>query len=140
MGLAEVIAVDASAVLAIVLDEPEKRTMITAIELAGGGVLSPVNWWEAAVKARTVKGDDGAKILRAILVSLNIRIAPTDEAQANAAFDAHVRFGRGTPAALNLGDCFAYALAAAEGDGLLFKGEDFPKTDARPALLDVTER
>ncbi len=134
MGPAEVIAVDASAVLAIVLDEPEKRTMITAIELAGGGLMSPVNWWEAAVKARIVKGDDGAGILSAILQSLNIRIAPTDEAQAQTAFAAHVRFGRGTPAALNLGDCFAYALATAEGDGLLFKGEDFAKTDVRPAL------
>lgn len=99
-----------------------------------GGVISPVNWWEVAVRAHTVKGDQGVGIIESILSRLNTRIAPSDEAQARTAFDAHVRFGRGTPAALNLGDCFAYALATAEGDGLLFKGEDFPRTDIRSAL------
>ena len=46
-----------------------------------------------------------------------------------------MRFGKGTGRGpLNLGDCFAYALAQAEGDGLLFKGDDFPKTDVKPAI------
>ena len=128
------ITVDASALLAIILEEPDQDELLLAIEAAGGGVVSPVNWWEVAVRARAVKGEQGLTVVKMVLGRLNVRVAPVDEAQAHTAFDAHVRFGRGTPAALNLGDCFAYALAAAEGDGLLFKGEDFPKTDARPAL------
>ena len=128
------IVVDASAFLAVLLREPEREMMLSALEVAHGGAMSPVNWWEVLVRARALKGDAGVQDAARLREKFNIRIAPIDEAQAQAAFDAHVQFGRGTPAALNLGDCFAYALAAAEGDGLLFKGEDFPKTDVRSAF------
>jgi ribonuclease VapC len=64
-----------------------------------------------------------------------IRIEPVSERQARIALDAFDRFGKGTghPAGLNYGDCFAYALAIDAGEPLLFKGEDFPKTDVVPA-------
>jgi ribonuclease VapC len=128
-----VISVDALALLAIGLNEPDGDQYLELLAHRGG-VISPVNWWEAAVRMRTFHGESGLRELERILTRLDIRIAPTDDIQAQTAFEAHVRFGRGTPAALNLGDCFAYALAAAEGDGLLFKGEDFLKTDVRSAL------
>ncbi len=127
------ISVDASALLAIGLNEPDGDRYLEVLARRGG-VISPVNWWEAAVRMRTFHGEKGLEELERILTRLNVRIAPTDDTQAQTAFNAHVRFGRGTPAALNLGDCFAYALATAEGDGLLFKGEDFRRTDVRSAL------
>ena len=62
-------------------------------------------------------------------------VAPFDQEQARAAREAFLRFGKGRhPAALNFGDCAAYALAKARRAPLLFKGEDFPKTDIAPAL------
>ena len=128
------IAVDASAVLAILKREPERDAFLAFLLKQNGAVISPVNWWEVSVRARALRGRLGVQEAADLLTKLNIRILPIDETQAHAAFDAHVRFGRGTPAALNLGDCFAYALASAEGEGLLFKGADFPRTDVQPAL------
>ncbi len=128
------IVLDASAILAVLLIEPEREMMLAALEAAGGGVISPVNWWEVTVRARALRGDRGLQQVTDLLQTMRVHISPTDEAQTRAAFNAHVRFGRGTAAALNLGDCFAYALAKQEGDGLLFKGEDFPKTDVRSAI------
>ena len=108
--------------------------MMATLAEAGGAVISPVNWWEVVVRARALRGESGVNEATQVLSSFNIRIVPIDEAQTRAAFDAHVRFGRGTPAALNLGDCFAYALAKTAGGALLFKGEDFARTDMRSAL------
>lgn len=69
------------------------------------------------------------------LKAAGIEIAPVTAEQARLARQAYRRFGKGRhPAALNLGDCFAYALAVAEGEPLLFKGEDFARTDLQPAL------
>ncbi len=113
--------------------------MIRVLEIARSGVMSPVNWWEVLVRARALRGEGGVQDAMRLKGIFNIHIAPTDEAQTRAAFDAQVRFGRGTPAALNLGDCFAYALAKQESDGLLFKGEDFPKTDVRSALSAIEQ-
>ena len=72
--------------------------------------------------------------LKALLEELRVRIAPTTEEQAWAAVSASARYGRGTPAGLNLGDCFAYALAQVRGAALLYKGRDFPLTDVLSAI------
>ncbi len=65
----------------------------------------------------------------ALLSALKVTVVSVTPQEARAAADAFVRFGRHRPAGLNMGDCFAYALAKAEGDGLLFKGKDVPRTD-----------
>jgi len=66
-----------------------------------------------------------------------VRTAPITDTETHTALAAFSRYGkgRGHPAELNLGDCFAYALAKEREEPLLFKGEDFPKTDIEPALI-----
>jgi ribonuclease VapC len=130
-----VIAVDASAILAILLEEPEAASFEAALLESGGGVMSPVNHWEVLVRARAVKGDIGHRAAEAILTTFGVEIGDMTAAHSRLAATAHDRFGKRTPAKLNLGDCFAYALAMTEGDGLLFKGDDFPKTDVKSALV-----
>jgi ribonuclease VapC len=128
------LVVDASALLAMLLDEPEALAFRDALLSASGAVISPVNLWETALRVRTVKGEAGTLELDGLLARLKVQVAPTTEAQTWAAIDAAKRFGRGTPARLNLGDCFAYALASVENLPLLYKGDDFPLTDVRSAL------
>jgi ribonuclease VapC len=127
-----VIAVDASALLAILLQEPEAPEFRALLDAAAGGLISPVNYWEVMARAGSAKGDEGRAAAEALLAAFSIEIAPVTTEQARLAVEAHRKFGRGTKAALNLGDCFAYALAVVEGDGLLFKGGDFPLTDIAP--------
>ncbi|MFZ3006956.1 MAG: type II toxin-antitoxin system VapC family toxin [Phenylobacterium sp.] len=128
------IVVDASAVLAILLEEPEAAAFETLLLENGGGLMSPVNHWEVLVRARNARGDIGYAAAEALLSGLGIEIAEISATHSRSAANAHVRFGKATPAKLNLGDCFAYALAAEQGGGLLFKGDDFPKTDIASAL------
>ena len=72
-----------------------------------------------------------------LLREASIDIEPVDEIQAKLARQAYRTFGRGSghPARLNLGDCFAYALARRRGEPMLFKGNDFVHTDITPALV-----
>lgn len=73
--------------------------------------------------------------IRSLLADLTVEIVAFDESLAWRAFAAHQRFGKGNhPAGLNFGDCFSYALAVSRDAPLLFKGEDFAKTDVRRAL------
>lgn len=127
------IAVDASAVLAILLQEPEARDFRARLQ-AAGGLLSPVNHWEILARAYGLGGREGAAQAQRLLQDLHIEVADLNEAASTAAFEAFVRYGKGNGGPLNLGDCFAYALAEREGDGLLFKGDDFPKTDVESAI------
>ena len=79
-------------------------------------------------------GAVAADSLDALLAQAGIEAVPVTVEQMEAARQAWRRFGRGNhPAALNFGDCFAYALARVTGEPLLFKGEDFPQTDIRAA-------
>jgi ribonuclease VapC len=131
-----VIAVDASAVLAILLQEDEAGRFAQRLAEAGGGAISPVNYWEALIKANRVHGTAGAALVDEVLAELNVTVSEIDATNARSAAVAFERF-RGRPGGrLNLGDSFAYALAAREGDGLLYKGNDFPKTDVKNALYD----
>jgi ribonuclease VapC len=129
------IAVDASAVLAILLDEPEADVFRAVLGGAGGAVMSPVNYWEVLVRAHSIGGLQGRAIAESLLEALNIMIASGDAAAARRAAEAFATYGKGSGsgAQLNLGDCFAYALAERESEGLLFKGGDFPKTDVAAA-------
>lgn len=126
-------AVDASAILAILLKEPDADRFDTALADAGGGVMSAVNHWEVLVRAWASFGDPGRDAAEGVLDRLGVKIVPATDEDARAAASAFERFGKRSGGRLNLGDCFAYALARREGHGLLFKGGDFPKTDVLAA-------
>lgn len=127
--------IDTSALLAILCDEAERRSFNEAIEAAEGCELSAANLVETTIVIEHRFGPDGVRDLDLFIARARIGIAPVDTDQAHAARAAWGRFGKGRhPAGLNFGDCFAYALAKTRGDCLLFKGEDFARTDIRPCL------
>ena len=128
------IAVDASAVLAILLEEDDAATFVDALVDADSGVISAVNYWEALVGAARVFGPASERVVAGLLDDAGVSIAPVDAEMARAAATAFARFQGRPGGRLNLGDSFAYALAEREGDGLLYKGNDFPKTDVKSVL------
>lgn len=126
---------DTSALLAILCDEPERRSFNEAIEAADERELSAAGLVETAIVLEHRFGPEGVRDLDLFITRAQIGIAPVDSDQAHAARAAYARFGKGRHAAgLNFGDCFAYALAKTRGDCLLFKGLDFARTDIRPCL------
>jgi ribonuclease VapC len=129
------VIVDASAALAILLEEPEGPQMEDLL-LAGSArhSMSPVNYLEAAVRVDSRPEVPKGHELDPLLTALRIDIVQITPEQATIAREAYQMFGRGNhPAKLNLGDCFAYALAKARGEPLLFKGDDFSMTDVEAA-------
>lgn len=128
--------VDASAVLAILLEEEEGPTFkLLLAETTADLVISPLNYLEAAVCVDRLPTNGKARELDPLLAALEVKVAPTTSQQALLAREAYQRFGKGNhPAKLNLGDCFAYALAKVRKEPLLFKGNDFRQTDVEAAL------
>lgn len=123
---------DSSAIMAILLLEPEAAEFIQAIAQASRRLISAATLVELAIVAETRRGKAGAQDVDHFIAAANIEIMPFDNAQAIVARDAWRRFGRGKHrAGLNFGDCFAYALAQAHNDILLFKGDDFAHTDVK---------
>ena len=97
--------------------------------------MSVANTLEASIVVEGRGGAEAGAELDAFLESTGIELAPVSVEQLSAARRAWRRFGRGNhPAALNFGDCFAYALAVATGEPLLYKGDDFARTDIAAAL------
>ncbi|MBV9570531.1 MAG: type II toxin-antitoxin system VapC family toxin [Alphaproteobacteria bacterium] len=126
--------VDASALLAILFTEPERRAFSLALNHASSALLSPVNWYEAVVNAES-HGTPEVKALESLIQRIGIQIIPVDEVQMKLAHAAWRKYGKGRhKARLNMGDCFAYALAKHTGESLLYKGKDFVHTDIRSAL------
>jgi ribonuclease VapC len=126
--------VDASALVAILFREPEKDRFRELIARDPEPAISPFNFIEAAVRADGL-GPEMSEGFDFLFRETGIRIAASDERQARLAREAYARYGKGNhPAKLNLGDCFAYALAKARDEPLLFKGEDFRLTDVEAAL------
>jgi ribonuclease VapC len=123
-----VITVDASAIVAILLDESDGDEYLQIL-MAGPSVMSPISYWEAAVAARRSLGVVGHAELDGLINQLAVRIEPITETTARAAVRASALFGRHTKADLNLGDCFSYALAKEQEGRLLYKGNDFIHTD-----------
>lgn len=123
--------VDSSAVVAIVLGEPDAESLLARLTRAETPVrVSAANLVEASIVVEARQGSDAARDLQLLLTGLGAEVVPVTEEQAGLAVAAWRRFGKGRhPAALNLGDCFAYALARATGEPLLFKGDDFAQTD-----------
>ncbi|UFU04267.1 type II toxin-antitoxin system VapC family toxin [Ruania suaedae] len=127
--------VDTSALVAVLLGEGDAEAIADA--LARGPVrISAATLVEARVVLLATVGPEGRRRLDALLQEAEVEVVPTDAAQADIAADAYRDYGKGTghPAALNLGDCFSYALATARREPLLYKGENFSHTDVRPAL------
>jgi len=122
--------IDTSALLAILLDETERRTFIEAIEMAESRVMSVATFVEVSIVLEARFGAEGLRDLDLFIDRADIEIAAVDLEQGNLARLAFSRFGKGRhPAGLNFGDCFSYALAVARGEPLLYKGEDFGQTD-----------
>ncbi len=123
------IAVDSSALVAIVLGEPELERF-SAIMGREPSVVCAASLMESAMVLESRQGPDAVQELRSALREARTEIVPVDEDLAWAAHGAWRRFGRGRhPASLNYGDCFSYALAKTLMVPLLFKGDDFAQTD-----------
>jgi ribonuclease VapC len=131
-----VIVLDTSAVVAILGREPEaddltdRATREAATQISAGTAL------ELSIVVLAKWGPEGLDRLDALLRELRATVQPMDEAQVRLGTEAYRRYGRGSgsPAKLNFGDCFAYALARSLSAPLLFKGDDFLHTDIAPAL------
>ena len=127
--------IDTSALAAIAFGEPERQSFIKAIEAADSRQLSAATFVETSMVIEARHGAEGVRVLDLFLSRSMIDLIAVDDEQAREARLAFSRYGKGRhPAGLNFGDCFAYALAITSGEPLLFKGEDFSKTDIVPAL------
>lgn len=125
--------VDTSAIVAIAQREPGWRG-IAELAAESECVMSAGSWLELGIVARQ-RGEAVAVQVDALLESLGVSIAPVTVEQARIARFAYARYGRGSgsPAQLNFGDCFAYALAVERRESLLFVGDDFSQTDVLAA-------
>lgn len=126
--------IDTSAIIAILLDEPEAEAFARKIKESSERLVSAASLLEASIVLESRKGAESAQALDVFIYRTAIRIVPFDERQAELARAAWRRFGKGRHrAALNYADCMVYALAKATDSNLLYKGGDFALTDAVPA-------
>jgi ribonuclease VapC len=128
--------IDASALIAILRDEPEARTFAKAIAGTNIRRVSAVNYVEAAAVIDASRNPVASRRFDDLFREAGLVIEQVTEAQARIAREAYRDFGKGSghPAGLNFGDCFAYALAKTTGEPILFKGDDFSRTDLSPVL------
>jgi ribonuclease VapC len=127
--------IDTSAMLAILLDEPERAGFIAAIEKEATRAMSVASFVECSLVLDARFGPDAVRDLDLFIARAHVSLVPIDTDQAYAARQAYRRFGKGRhAAALNFGDCFAYALARTMAEPLLFKGADFALTDVEQAI------
>lgn len=136
------IVVDTSAIVAILRNEPEKDRFVDAILAASPRFISAVSLQEAGMVLAGRSGNAAVwEPLDALLARLEAEVVAHDAALARIARTAFIRFGKGRhPAQLNFGDCAAYALASANSLGLLFKGDDFARTDILAVVAAYTNR
>jgi ribonuclease VapC len=127
--------IDTSALLAILLNEPERRPFNEALEAAESRVMSAATFVEVSMVIESRFGAEGIRDLDLFVDRAGIGLAAVDAEQAQVARRAFSRFGKGRHrAGLNYGDCFSYALAAVLGEPLLYKGNDFNQTDISSAM------
>lgn len=127
--------VDTSAILAILMDEDERPRFTAAISDAAEAAISAGTLLETAIVVEARYGAEGGQLLDLLLERASMEIVPVDAQQVRLAQEGYRRFGKGRhPAGLNFGDCFAYALARHRRQRLLFKGDDFPRTDIVAAI------
>lgn len=124
--------VDTSALMAVLLGEPEAETFARLLADDPKILISAFNALESAIVIEAKKGEAGGRELDLLLHRARIDIIPFTADQVELARTAWRQFGKGQhPAGLNIGDCCAYALAKFSGEPLLFKGKDFSHTDIR---------
>ena len=124
--------IDTSAIAAILFDEPDAAALEGKIVDDPVRLMSAATFLEATIVIEARLGDPGGREFDLWLHRAEVEILPVDAVQADMARRAWRRFGRGRhPAGLNYGDCFSYALAATHDEPLLFKGDDFTKTDVK---------
>jgi ribonuclease VapC len=122
--------VDSSALVAILLEEPEGHLFDVAMLRSSFCVISSTTLFEASMILQSRRGRDGVVDLDGLILRLGIEVLPFTESQALIARRAFESYGKGRHAAgLNFGDCMVYAAAKESGEELLFKGTDFGQTD-----------
>lgn len=127
--------IDTSALIAILLGEPESARLAAAIGENPVRLMSAFSALETAVVIEARKGESGGRELDLLLYRAQIDIVPLNAEQMALARNAWWRFDQGQhPAGLNLGDCCAYALSKYAGYPLLFKGNDFSQTDLQAVI------
>jgi ribonuclease VapC len=130
--------IDASAIVAVLTREPDADVLADLLEQARAPITSPIAVFEAALgvcRKRHASVEEAEADVRAFLDLARVRVVGITDKETTTALKAFARYGkgRGHPAQLNLGDCFAYAVATTYRTSLLFKGDDFGKTDVRSA-------
>lgn len=128
--------VDTSAVIAVLNAEDGWQDYDRSLRSATDVQMSAATYVELGIVVDRREDPAISRLLDRLMTQWSVKITELTPAQAAIARSAHRDFRRGTghPAGLNLGDCFAYALAADTGQPLLFKGDDFSHTDITPAL------
>jgi len=128
------IFVDASAIVAILTVEPESPALVLALEASATRRTSALAVFEAVLaicRKRSMTVETASESVADFLTAAEIVVEPIEASHGRLALAAHERYGkgRGHPAGLNMGDCFAYAMASSLGAALLCKGDDFVHTD-----------
>ncbi len=128
--------VDTSALIAILRDEPDAETFALAIATAQRPRISAANYLETAIVIDSSRDPIASRHVDDLVATAGLQIEAVTRDHAMLARAAYRDFGKGSghPARLNFGDCFAYALARAAREPLLFKGADFSHTDVEPAV------
>ena len=125
--------IDSSAILAALFDEADRDFFLEALSQPSRKFMSAINYLETSIVVEARKGPRGSQLLNEFLATIAIETLPFDASQSLVAFDAWRTYGKGRhPAGLNLGDFAAYALAKTLNQELLFKGDDFSRTDVAP--------
>jgi len=128
--------IDTSAVIVVLLGEPETASFVRALAGAPKKLISAFNALESAIVIEAKKGEAGGRELDLLLHRAQIEIIVLNGDQLELARTAWRKYGKGNHSAgLNIGDCCAYALAKYSGEPLLFKGNDFSQTDIQ-AVID----
>ena len=127
--------IDTSALIAILLGEPETEFFVRVLADDPKKMISAFNALESAIVIEAKKGEAGGRELDLLMHRARIETIPLNGDQVELALTAWRKYGKGNhPAGLNIGDCCAYALAKYSGEPLLFKGKDFSRTDIRPVI------
>jgi ribonuclease VapC len=131
--------IDSSAIVAILQEEPEMDIFLALLNADSTRLMSAASYAESAIIIEDRYGYEGMRDFKLLITEAGVEVEPVTYEQAELAHEAYRQYGRGNhPARLNFGDCFAFALARMTDEPLLYKGDDFSKTDiasatARPA-------
>ncbi len=126
---------DSSAIIAIAMKEPGHEALLDALGRANRVGIGAPTLVETTIVLSSRINRDARGVISRFLLEGDVAVVPFTDAHFGTALDAWLRFGRGRhPANLNFGDCLSYAVAKLAGEPLLFTGQDFHRTDLRPAV------